>query len=323
MFDRSQLEAFAAVIEHQSFERAAKALNVTRGAISQRIKLLEGALSTVLLIREQPIFPTKAGEAILRHVKALQLLEHETYLSVAHKIDAQNRAKVTIVVNADSLATWFETFAHIMLKQLPLELEILVEDQEHTWQIFNRGDAIGCVSTHAKPSQGFNAIQLGSMDYRCVATPAFAKRHFSEGMTLRNVLTSPAILFNRKDILHDLFLENLFGMKIGKYVKHYFPSPSALINAILEETGYGLVKAIHAKPLLECGKLIDLTPSNSVLVTLYWHHWQVESDLAKTITELLVQTARKALIQDVFVDRTSPSSSFAISDSRVLLPDNE
>jgi LysR family transcriptional regulator, chromosome initiation inhibitor len=298
MLDRSQLEAFAAVIEHQSFERAAKALSVTRGAISQRIKLLEGMLSTILIIREQPISPTKAGEAVLRHVKTLRLLEHETYLSVAQKIDVQSRAQVAIAVNADSLATWFEAFSHQLLKQLSVELEILVEDQEHTWQILNRGDAIGCVSTESKSSQGFNAIQLGSMEYRCVSTPEFAQQHFKEGMTLQNAISSPAILFNRKDNLHDIFLEKLFGMKIGKYVRHYFPSPAALLNAKLEGSGYGLVPMAIAKPFLECGRLIDLAPSNSVLITLYWHHWQIESELGKKITELLVQTARESLIQD-------------------------
>lgn len=297
MLDRNQLEAFAAVIEHQSFERAAKALNITRGAISQRVKLLETMLSTMLIIREQPLSLTKEGEAVLRHVKTLRLLEHETYLSVTQNADDQNRAQLAIAVNADSLATWFEPFSHNILKQLPIELEILVEDQEHTWKILNRGDAIGCVSTESKPSQGFNVIRLGSMEYCCVATPAFAKQHFKEGMTLQNAVAAPAILFNRKDNLHDLFLEKFFGMKIVNYVKHHFPSPSALLNARLEGVGYGLVPMLLAQPFLDCGKLIDLTPSHSVFVTLYWHHWQIESELTKQITELVVQTARQSLIQ--------------------------
>jgi LysR family transcriptional regulator (chromosome initiation inhibitor) len=37
MLDRDQLETFATVAEQQSFERAAVMLNVTRGAISQRV----------------------------------------------------------------------------------------------------------------------------------------------------------------------------------------------------------------------------------------------------------------------------------------------
>ena len=50
MLDRDQLETFATVAEEQSFERAALKLNITRGAVSQRIKALEESLATVLLI---------------------------------------------------------------------------------------------------------------------------------------------------------------------------------------------------------------------------------------------------------------------------------
>ena len=69
MLDRDQLETFATVAEEQSFERAAMKLNVTRGAVSQRIKTLEESLATVLLVRERPVTPTPAGEILLRHVQ--------------------------------------------------------------------------------------------------------------------------------------------------------------------------------------------------------------------------------------------------------------
>ena len=37
MLDREQLETFATVAEEQSFEKAALKLNITRGAVSQRL----------------------------------------------------------------------------------------------------------------------------------------------------------------------------------------------------------------------------------------------------------------------------------------------
>ena len=63
MLDRDQLETFATVAEQQSFERAATALNVTRGAVSQRVKALEESLSTILLLRDKPVTPTPAGDS--------------------------------------------------------------------------------------------------------------------------------------------------------------------------------------------------------------------------------------------------------------------
>lgn len=77
IFDRQQLETFAVVVEQKNFGSAAKELNVTRGAVSQRIIALKEALGTLLLVRDGNI-PTPAGEALLRHVQALKLMEAET-----------------------------------------------------------------------------------------------------------------------------------------------------------------------------------------------------------------------------------------------------
>jgi len=297
MLDCYQLEAFAAVIKHQSFERAANTLNISRGAISQRIKLLEEMLSTVLLIRERPVLPTAAGEILLRHVKALQLMEHDIYQRIVPDADPRERAPIAIAVNADSLATWFGPLAHRIIAQIQVALEILVDDQDHTWPMLARGEAIGCISTESKPSHGFEVVRLGTMEYRCVATPNFVSTYFPDGLTVRQIVSTPAILFNRKDSLHDVFLEKRFGLKIERYTKHYFPSPVALLDAIRSEKGYGMVPATQAEPMLNCGKLIDLAPSHPILVTLYWHHWKTEPALAKTVTALIVQEAAKALLQ--------------------------
>ncbi len=107
MLDRDQLETFATVAEQQSFERAAAVLNVTRGAVSQRIKALEESLATILLLRDKPVMPTHAGEALLRHVKALRLLEASSLRELSTETDHDGPVPLSIAVNADSLATWF------------------------------------------------------------------------------------------------------------------------------------------------------------------------------------------------------------------------
>ncbi|MGF6641286.1 LysR family transcriptional regulator [Paraburkholderia sp. MM6662-R1] len=50
-FDRQQLETFFAVVEFRHFGQAARALNITRGAVSQRIIALEESFGTPLLVR--------------------------------------------------------------------------------------------------------------------------------------------------------------------------------------------------------------------------------------------------------------------------------
>jgi LysR family transcriptional regulator (chromosome initiation inhibitor) len=83
--DRAQSEAFSAIVQHGSFERAATVLNVTRGAVSQRIKALEESLTTVLLIRGKPVVSTPNGEILLRHVRTLKALEDDTFSAIQVK----------------------------------------------------------------------------------------------------------------------------------------------------------------------------------------------------------------------------------------------
>lgn len=97
MLDRQQLEAFACVIEHKSFERAASALNITGGALSQRIKSLKNSLSTILIIRERPIHPTSAGQALLQHVSALRSLEHDVLKLLSYKSSMSSKLPLAYI----------------------------------------------------------------------------------------------------------------------------------------------------------------------------------------------------------------------------------
>ena len=178
MLDRDQLETFATVAEEQSFERAAMKLNVTRGAVSQRIKTLEGSLATVLLVREHPVTPTPAGEILLRHVQAMRLLEGAALNELMPTPRPNLPVALAIAVNADSLATWFQKVLQQILLKPQTTIEVISDDQDHTSARLARGEVIGCISTDAKPAVGFLAESLGAMTYRCCAMPAFAAKHF-------------------------------------------------------------------------------------------------------------------------------------------------
>ena len=75
MLDARQLEALAAVVEHRGFGPAAQALNLTLAAVSLRIKSLEEHLGQRLLVRGKAVRATAAGQALLAHVKQLQMME--------------------------------------------------------------------------------------------------------------------------------------------------------------------------------------------------------------------------------------------------------
>jgi LysR family transcriptional regulator (chromosome initiation inhibitor) len=265
IFDRQQLETFSVVVEMRHFGFAAKALNVTRGAVSQRIIALEEALGTSLLVRDGNV-PTPAGEAVLRHIQVLKLMESD----ILHQIkpDTNGRRKIAVAVNADSLATWFEPVACIIAKE-NFALELIVDDQDFTLPVLIRGEAIGCVSTARSAPTGFVAEPNGAMEYECVATPSFCKAYFPYGINLHDILAAPAVLFNRKDGIHAVFLERLLGFPVSGYAAHYFPSPVSLLMAVRAGAGYGLVPSMQVQPLVDSGDLVAVAPHSTVFVNLY------------------------------------------------------
>src|ERR1700733_13345780 len=110
MLDYASLSAVAVVVREGSFDRAARALNVTPSAVSQRVKQLEERLGGVLIVRGQPCTATEMGRMICRHVEQVGMLEHELNPALPRLVvDANADTPVTIrvAVNADSLGTWF------------------------------------------------------------------------------------------------------------------------------------------------------------------------------------------------------------------------
>lgn len=156
---------------------------------------------------------------------------------------------------------------------------------------------MGCVSTSSESPTGFVAEPIGAMEYECVSSVEFSRSYFPQGIGLHSVLAAPAVLYNRKDRLHALFLAQLLDFEIKNYAMHFFPSPAALLTAIERGIGYGLVPCLQAQPLIDAGKLVRLAPDHKVAVDLYWHHWVIAPENAQVISDLVIRHARQALIQ--------------------------
>lgn len=114
-------------MEHGTFDAAAAALHLTPSAISQRIRALEQQVGKVLLLRSKPAVATAPGRAVLRLARQIALLEQETAVELG--LEDPHGARIPLVVNADSLATWVLP----ALATVPgVRFEILVDDQDHT-----------------------------------------------------------------------------------------------------------------------------------------------------------------------------------------------
>jgi len=304
MLDYKLLEALAAVCEEGGFERAARRLNLTQSAVSQRIRQLEEALGQPVLARTQPPTPTRPGRLLLRHARRVGLLETELSrgLTSSNGQPGATRGaapwqRLALAVNADTLATWFADAVLPLLTRERLTLDLRVDDQERTHALLRAGEVAGCVSTRPAPMQGCRAVPLGRMRYHCAASPSFARQWFPKGLDLEAAALAPAVVFNRQDTVHDRFLEGLLGESPPNAPRHHVPDSDRFVSFVAAGVGYGLIPHMQAKELLAAGGLVDLAPDAPMEVPLFWHCWNIPSALLALLTKALREAGRRELIQ--------------------------
>ncbi|WP_285684484.1 LysR family transcriptional regulator ArgP [Actinoplanes sp. NBRC 103695] len=275
-----QLATFQAVIEEGSFDAAARAMHVTPSAVSQRIKALEQDVGQVLVRRAKPCEPTEAGRALVRFAGQVSLLEREA-LAAARGGLAGERVRVSVVVNADSLHTWFLP----ALTRLPhLAFDLHQDDQEYTADLLRAGTVMAAVTSQHVAVQGCRVERLGAMRYLAVAAPSLD----------HDFATTPVILLNRKDELQHQFLSRVSRRKLDPPV-HYIPAAAAFVDAVRLGLGWALVPERIARDDIAAGRVVDLTPGRHLDVPLYWQCWRIESDVLADLTTAVKEVAAEAL----------------------------
>ncbi len=295
MFDYRQLQALATVMEEQSFDRAAKRLFLTQSAISQRIRQLEESAGQLLLVRSQPLRLTSAGEQLHRHYHQVTLLQSEL-LKTLDNAQEKGFTKLTIGLNADTLATWFMDALQPVLEQSDILLDLRVDDQDQTHLLLRQGDVLGCISASSKPRQGGNAVCLGISRYLALASPGFIQRYFPNGVSADTLTSAPAVEYNEKDELQDNFLSQFYPA-VQTYPRHRVPSSEAFTELIRRGLAWGMAPDLQMKPLIESGAVIEIAPGQSLEVPLYWHSWNLATETGKNLTRHLISYCHQHLEQ--------------------------
>ena len=306
MLDVRQLEALATVIEQGSFGAAAKALSITLSAVSLRIKSLESSLGQRLLVRGKQVRATPAGQALLVHVKQVQLMEADLVDSLQGSTPdkATRMQSLSVAVNADSLTSWFLPGVAGLLARHRLLLDIVVDDQDHTHDALKSGEVAGCVTTLAQAMRGCVADPLGTMRYRCVAAPSLMAQwsapgtgHAAGGVSAHRLLATPAVIFNRKDALQDQYLAQHVGLQGALYPRHFVPAVDAFELALELGMGWGMVPDLLLAARTNRPALVEILPDRPVDVALYWQHWAREPLSAQRLTQAVRQAALEHLLQ--------------------------
>ena len=295
-FDPSALECLAAIIEEGGFERAAVRLSITQSAVSQRLRALEAQVGTVLIVRTRPLKATQAGKLLLKHAMQMRLLradlEHDFQeLAPGAGTLAREEDRVSIAINADSIATWALPALNALAQQ-GLPLEIIADDQDFTHGWLREGQVLGCVTTLKQALRGCKVVPLGAMNYVAVASAHYAQKHCPEGLTRHNFRAMPFIAFNRKDDLQAEFVGKACGLKHVILSQRFVPSSEGQVRAVLAGWGASVVPQLLVTDLLVAGHLVNLSPAFSLPVSLYWHCWKLDSAVLDSLTHALQSAAR-------------------------------
>jgi LysR family transcriptional regulator (chromosome initiation inhibitor) len=291
VLDPLQLATFQAVIEHGSFDAAARALHVTPSAVSQRIKALEQTVGQVLVRRVRPCVPTTAGRPLVRLGGQLALLEHEALGAARGAMTGHGRTRLAVVVNADSLAGWFLP----ALAAVPgVVFELHTDDEGHTAELLRDGTVMAGVTTERAPVQGCRVQRLGAMRYLAVASPAVAADWFAGRDLATAFAAAPMIRFNRKDTLQHRFARTITRREADPPA-HFVPVSASFSEAIRLGLGWGLVPESAAQAGIAAGDLAELAPGHHLDVPLYWQYWRLESPVLSALTAAVQAAASTAL----------------------------
>ncbi len=298
-FEYPLLEALAAVVREGTFDAAARSLNITQSAVSQRVKLLEDRMGAVLIRRGRPCVPTEHGQKLYRHIEQVQILEHDLEKSLL-SIDASRiglPAAVRIAVNGDSLATWFPEVMRRASGRLNIFFDLIPDDQEHTGERLRNGEVLAAVTTESNPIQGCRRLALGSMAYIAVATPKFVEEHFPDGVTPEALAEAPVIEYDRKDTIQQAWLLKAFERPIALR-SHFVPSFPGYLACCLGGCGWGLVPSPTVDSYLKSGALVELVPGKAVVVALYWQSSVRGSEVMRDLASIVFDVSKNHLVPD-------------------------
>lgn len=227
----------------------------------------------------------------------MRLLESET-LTDFRLGEGDETARLTILVNNDSLATWLpEALADFAseTKGERVSIELLTDDQDRALESLRNGTAIAVVTSEGHPVAGARSTPLGAMRYVAVTSPALAASFRSAGLDTA-LRSAPVIFYDRKDTLQDRYLASFgIGPEAFTGLIHYAPSPTAMIDLAARGLGWCMAPESLAKPWIERGEIVMIEPDRTIDVPLFWQSSAIRSALLTKLGAVIRKTAAKRL----------------------------
>lgn len=286
------LATFAAIVDEGSFEGAARRLHITPSAVSQRVKSMEQRVGSVLLRRTRPVELTSAGTTMLRVARQLDRLADDAARELG--LGPGGGTVMPIVVNADSLATWFVPALARAARETGGSFEVIRADETMSTERLRSGEAVAALTATREPVPGCTSTRIGVDRYRAVASPEFADRFFTDGITADALRAAPMIEFDRHDGFQQRFIRRVTRARIEPS-RHFVPSSHEFALAIELGMGWGMLPELQCIGPLAEGRLVELRPGESLEMPLYWQRWNLPSPLIDELSRIIAEEAELAL----------------------------
>lgn len=286
------LATFTAVLDEGSFEGAARRLHITPSAVSQRVRAMEQRVGSVLLQRTRPVTVTEAGSAVLRAARQIARIAGDLGAELGGGL--AGGTLIPIVVNADSLATWFVPAIAEAARTTGAYFEVIRADETVSTESLRRGTVMAALTATREPVPGCVSTRLGIDEYRAVASPEFLAEHFPDGVTLEALRRAPTVEFDRHDAFQQRFIQRFTRARVEP-PRHFIPSSAEFALAVELGMGWGMLPALQCVEPIAAGRLAELAPGTTVGLPLYWQRWNLRSPVLDTLSEVVANAAATAL----------------------------
>ncbi|MGK9165022.1 LysR family transcriptional regulator [Inquilinus limosus] len=257
--DYAELRAFAAIAEHGSFARAAAHLGVSRSALSQTIRELEGRLGVRLLNRTtRSVAPSEAGARLLAELLPA-LADLDTALANVRAL--RDTPAGLLRINASRIAAIHHLAPLIgpFHEAYPdIALDIVVDDRlvDIVAERFDAGLRLG-----EMVERDMVAVKLGGeIELMAVAAPSYLDRH-GVPETPRDLRHHRCINFRWPtdgSLYRWEFERGAEKLEVAVEGPLTVTEPEVAIRAALDGVGIAYLFDLQIRPLVEAGRLVRL-----------------------------------------------------------------
>lgn len=248
------LRAFAEVGRHGSVKRAASALGVTPGAVSQQVKLLELRLGVALLERRnREVRLTADGVRLFEPLSAgFQQIDDAVGL---FEVGSADRNSLTVSTTPSLAASWLvPRLGRFSLRHPNINIRI-----DTTPRVVDlRSEGIDVALRHGSGDYpGLESVQLFAPRLICVASPAL----LAEGPPMTgpsDCLLYPRLQDRDRTVWSTWFREcDVDGFDEHAGGGPCFENDMLLIRAAVAGQGLALVRDVYAQDELSAGRIVS------------------------------------------------------------------